>query len=145
MRRKSKLFIAMILFGLTTTGCNFLPSPVNRPNARSSIQQVEDNDFEEKTREIYNLYLAQGGTMSYEDWLESVRGQDGKDGQDGATPYIGSNGNWYIDGRDTGVKAAGSDGLTPFIGANGNWWIGERDTGVSTQGESGSGIASISI
>lgn len=24
----------------------------------------------------------------------------------------------------------GNDGLTPFIGVNGNWWIGDEDTGV---------------
>ena len=31
----------------------------------------------------------------------------------------------------------GEDGLTPFIGENGNWWIGEEDTGVKAQGEDG--------
>ena len=31
----------------------------------------------------------------------------------------------------------GDDGLTPFIGDNGNWWIGERDTGVKAKGEDG--------
>lgn len=30
----------------------------------------------------------------------------------------------------TVVGADGQDGLTPFIGDNGNWWIGELDTGV---------------
>ena len=28
----------------------------------------------------------------------------------------------------------GQDGLTPYIGANGNWWIGNADTGVSASG-----------
>ena len=31
----------------------------------------------------------------------------------------------------------GEDGQTPYIGANGNWWIGEADTGVQAQGEAG--------
>ena len=45
-------------------------------------------------------------------------------------PYIGSNGNWWVGGPDTGVKAAGDDGKpgkngeTPYIGENGNWSIG---------------------
>lgn len=30
-------------------------------------------------------------------------------GTDGTTPHIGDNGNWYIGGTDTGVKAAGTD------------------------------------
>ena len=31
-------------------------------------------------------------------------------GEDGITPHIGDNGNWYIGDEDTGVKAAGADG-----------------------------------
>ncbi|MBE6608493.1 MAG: hypothetical protein E7633_08045, partial [Ruminococcaceae bacterium] len=30
--------------------------------------------------------------------------------EDGQTPYIGENGNWWIGDTDTGVKAAGDDG-----------------------------------
>lgn len=36
---------------------------------------------------------------------------------------------------DTG--AAGQDGLTPRIGENGNWWVGDTDTGVSAKGPKG--------
>lgn len=28
----------------------------------------------------------------------------------------------------------GEDGITPHIGENGNWWIGEEDTGISAGG-----------
>ena len=155
MRKTSKLFVAFLLLSLCTTGCSSL-MPHIAPSSNEPVQQ-EQSEFEKKTREIYNLYLAQGGTLTYEEWLDSIRGQDGADGKDGATPYIGANGNWYVDGRDTGVKASGTngkdgkdgkdgrdgidgqdgadgkdgaDGLTPFIGANGNWWIGETDTGI---------------
>lgn len=31
-------------------------------------------------------------------------------------------------------SAKGEDGLTPYIGANGNWWIGNADTGVNASG-----------
>ena len=31
----------------------------------------------------------------------------------------------------------GDDGLTPYIGANGNWWIGDTDTGVSASASGG--------
>lgn len=53
------------------------------------------------------------------------------------TPSIGVNGNWWVNGSDTGVKAAGTDGqngVTPEIGANGNWWIDGVDTGIPTAG-----------
>ena len=32
---------------------------------------------------------------------------------------------------------AGEDGETPYIGENGNWWIGETDLKVPAQGEAG--------
>lgn len=35
---------------------------------------------------------------------------DGADGENGITPHIGNNVNWYIGNVDTGVKAAGTDG-----------------------------------
>ena len=61
----------------------------------------------------------------------------GEDGEDGKTPYVGTNGNWWIGTSDTGVIARGSDGLTPRIGTNGNWWIGSTDTGVKAAGRDG--------
>lgn len=39
---------------------------------------------------------------------------DGMDGEDGITPHIGNNGNWYVGNIDTGVKAAGLDGTDGF-------------------------------
>ncbi|MCL2442689.1 MAG: SUMF1/EgtB/PvdO family nonheme iron enzyme [Treponema sp.] len=49
---------------------------------------------------------------------------------------IGINGNWFINGVDTGISATGQQGEkgeTPYIGANGNWWIGTTDTGVKVK------------
>ena len=40
--------------------------------------------------------------------------------EDAVAPFIGSNGNWWIDNRDTGVSASGK---SPIVGENGNWWI----------------------
>ena len=42
-------------------------------------------------------------------------GKDGQNGKDGETPTIGSNGNWFIAGKDTGVKAKGEDGQSITI------------------------------
>lgn len=69
----------------------------------------------------------------------------GADGEDGATPVIGENGNWWIDGVDTGVPAKGQDGKPGddgqmpdiTIGENGNWYINGEDTGVPAQGKDG--------
>ena len=80
-------------------------------------------------------------------WILDTKGNKvlavGKDGVNGQTPYIGTNGNWWIGTTDTGIKAqgeqgpAGNDGQTPHIGTNGNWWIGTTDTGIKAQGEQG--------
>lgn len=76
-------------------------------------------------------------------------GADGAAGEDGITPHIGDNGNWFIGETDTGVAAQGEtgatgeagadgeDGVTPHIGDNGNWFIGETDTGVAAAGTDG--------
>ncbi len=75
-------------------------------------------------------------TTVYAKWTEKIP-------VDGQTPYIGSNGNWWIGTTDTGVKAEGTsgangqDGKTPYIGENGNWFIGNIDTGVKAQGSNG--------
>lgn len=55
---------------------------------------------------------------------------------------IGQNGNWYIDGVDTGNPSRGKDGdrglsVTVEIGANGNWYIDGEDTGVPASGADG--------
>jgi len=64
-------------------------------------------------------------------------------GQQGFTPQIGGNGNWWINGVDTGFSSrgengadgvAGENGNTPYIGGNGNWWINGIDTGFSSRG-----------
>jgi hypothetical protein len=42
--------------------------------------------------------------------------------EDAVAPFIGSNGNWWVDNRDTGIPAAGKN---PYVGSNGNWWVYE--------------------
>jgi hypothetical protein len=58
------------------------------------------------------------------------KGDKGDTGETGATGEAGPQG-------ETGP--AGANGLTPFIGSNGNWWIGDTDTGVKASGEGGTG------
>ena len=66
--------------------------------------------------------------------------EKGDPGKDGDTPYVGSNGNWYVGDTNTGIKAQGSQGepgFTPYIGSNGNWFVDVYDTGVKAQGAQG--------
>ena len=67
---------------------------------------------------------------------QGPEGEQGPQGEAGDTPYIGENGNWWVDGKDTGTAAQGpqGEGSTIEIGANGNWWIDGVDSGVSAYG-----------
>ncbi len=44
------------------------------------------------------------------DGKDGINGEDGKDGIDGFTPYIGEDGNWWINDQNTGQQAT----LTPL-------------------------------
>ena len=75
---------------------------------------------------------------------------------DGKTPYIGENGNWWVDSSDLGINAQGpqgsqgpqgpagqdgsdgADGSAPYVGSNGNWWVDGSDLGIPVQGPRGS-------
>ena len=94
---------------------------------------------------LYYWTLTVDGITS---WLTDINGNKmpvcGKDGADGHTPeiVIGSNGNWFIDGVDTGISSHGKDGTdgeTPTIeiGENGNWFINGEDTGMPSRGANG--------
>lgn len=82
---------------------------------KSAYQQAVENGFE--------------GTLN--EWLESLHGENG------VSPHIGENGNWYVGDEDTKISAKGDPGVTPHIGENGNWYIGDTDTEVSAKGDTG--------
>ncbi len=105
---------------------------------------------------IYALYCVYAAgeeqPSTYEEWLETIKGENGVDGVNGLYPEIGSNGNWWIGDYDTGIPVNGEkgdqgqpgepgdpgrDGYVPTHGENGNWWIGEEDTGIPYFGENG--------
>ena len=64
--------------------------------------------------------------------------------EDAVSPYIGSNGNWFVDSRDTGVPASGKN---PYVGDNGNWFVFDAlenkyvDSGVVAKGKTAYDIA----
>ena len=87
---------------------------IQKPSITSGNQQ---NNVDQEIYHIYELYLASGGDLTYEQWLNSIRG---KDGADGLTPHIGENGNWFIGSSDTGVKAQGPTGPQGSQGQSGS-------------------------
>lgn len=59
-------------------------------------------------------------------------------------PFIGSNGNWWVDNRDTGVSATSK---SPYIGDNDHWFVYDpinkvwSDTGIEARGLSAYEVA----
>lgn len=54
-------------------------------------------------------------------------GQNGQDGKDGSVVTIGENGNWLIDGKDTGLPSRGKDGIDGKDGQDGKDGIDGKD------------------
>ena len=106
-------------------------------SAEATEYEIERLDLNGK----YTYVVTTVATVDSKDY-ESVWSNEAHYRADEA-PYIGSNGNWWVGGTDTGVKAAGDDGKpgkdgeTPYIGENGNWWIGFTDTKIKAAGTDG--------
>lgn len=92
MKKASKLLVGLALSGMLLTGCNFNQKSINADNA--------------KRMDIYELYAAEGGTLTYEEWLESIKGADGSSFSAGAADPDNANGkagdvyvnttNWHV-------------------------------------------------
>ena len=63
MKKTSKMFVGLALAGMLLTGCNF-----QGPNAAINSQA---GTYEKQ--QIYQLYKAAGGTMSYDEWLTLLK------------------------------------------------------------------------
>lgn len=50
-------------------------------------------------KSAYEIAVENGYSGTQADWLESLRGEKGY------TPYIGENGNWFVNGIDTGCPS----------------------------------------
>ena len=61
------MITALSLSGMLLTACNF-QGPNAEINSRAGTYEKQ---------QLYQLYAAAGGTLSYDEWLESVKGADG--------------------------------------------------------------------
>ena len=57
------------------------------------------------------ITLVSKGNIRGATGLQGIQGNPGADGANGLTPYIGSNGNWWIGDTDTTVRAEARDGV----------------------------------
>ena len=153
----SFLSLALILsVTLLLSSCNECEGGAGGGSVPADVQQQLDNLTAQLAQEAQKVNALASGTLGAVEY-DPITGQwyyltPGSSTKTPLTPTqafkvtIGSNGNWFINGSDTGTPAtgpagpagpAGSDGTTPTIGANGNWWIGTTDTGIAAQGPAG--------
>lgn len=73
--------------------------------------------------DTYTILYSDGSSSTFvvTNGVDGSQGIQGEPGQDGHTPTItvGSNGNWFVDGVDSGVQAQGKQGIQGEPGADG--------------------------
>ena len=125
MKRMRNILLSLSALGMALCSCG--------PTIEPSNSYADDARYQ-----IYQLAVADGYQGTYEEWLASIRGKDGRDGKDGLdgrdgvdghSPVItiGEDGYWYIDGVNAGVKAEGRDGLDGHDGADGRNGVDGRN------------------
>ena len=133
MFKKLALCCLALIFMLPVfTGCNQSKSNqwltgTDEPNVTLGV----DGDFYLDSDDFL-LYKKENGQWVF---MGSLKGDEGEPGTNGDTPTIGSNGNWWINGTDTGYSALGKDGKTPTIeiNENGFWVINGEITDFSAE------------
>ena len=100
-------------------------------NGIASIAKTDTNGLVD----TYTITFTDGTTTNFTvtngaqgiQGIQGEKGDKGDKGEDGHTPIITiQNGNWYIDGVDTGVSAVGGSGSTGEMGV-----VGETGNGIS--------------
>lgn len=114
MDRKKILLLSVTGLCLSLSSCGglTLPSSSNSQGEAATSSATKEDEI----LKIYRLYAENGGTLTYEEWLASIKGEPGKDGTslkygNGApSTEIGQDGDSYIDvdNWDYYIKTAGS-------------------------------------
>ncbi|KGN70362.1 hypothetical protein [Porphyromonas sp. COT-108 OH1349] len=149
---KGLFLLLLLIVGLTACEKVDFILPEGPQGERGPQGEAGLSAYEIWKRQVEKKIIIWNGGTNIPDFFLYLKGKDGKDGKDGVSPHIGTNGNWWIGSKDTGIPAKGKDGkdgnngkdgengqdgVSPHIGSNGNWWIGDKDTGVPAKGEDG--------
>ena len=123
-----KKFISLVTISmLLLTGCS--------EGEISSFMSSDSRD--EKIIEVYNAYKANGGTLDYETWLSTIKGEKGDKGDTGDTGAQGPKGDKGDTGDtgaqgpkgdkgDKGDKGAKGDDAITYVPAIFNNWDGTK-------------------
>lgn len=125
------LVIAVLAIFVAFTGCKDYDDDISSLESKIGNLQQALNGIQSKIdggAVITNVTSDGGGitiTLSNGQNYKITNGEDGKNGKDGAAGAdgsvitIGDNGNWFIDGEDTGMASKGADGADGEKGADG--------------------------
>ena len=88
-----------------------------------SVVSIEKTSSENNV-DTYTIRYSDGSTSTFtvtngEDGSQGIQGEKGEDGHT-PTITIGGNGNWFVDGVDTGIKAQGEKGEPGEDGSDGS-------------------------
>ena len=163
---KKTLSLLYLLLALLFVGCSDYDDDIN------NLNQKYEEVLEEQLRQAEALKNHETLLAALQNQLtvDKVETKDGGykivfsdnssiDITNGHTPVftLGDNGNWFIDGKDSGIKAEGKDGQdgedgqdgqdgqsgsTPTI-VDGYWYIDGESTGVKAQPEDGTNAPTI--
>lgn len=109
----------IVLCGVVSlSSCNTTSTPINDISVRNGedgrgIVSIEKTSSDGNA-DTYTITYSDGTTSTFTvtNGEDGERGIQGEAGEDGHTPAIaiGENGNWFIDGVDTGISAKGNNG-----------------------------------
>ncbi len=128
-----KKLLACLLAVCSAAACVFGLAACNNGGVNNQTQNKWGNEYSFATAYAQAQELGYAGTL--EEFVQMISGKDGangKNGNDGMTPHIGENGNWFIGETDTGVKVTGSNGTN---GTNGNDGLGIKEIEINTDNE----------
>ena len=113
----------IVEYALSSNSVSFIAWPGEKGEWNTIAPEKEDGSYMwQRTTKISTNPL-----VNPEISLTCIQGSDGENGY---TPYIGSNGNWWINGVDTGYSAEGDDGHSPYVDTTTNtWWEWDADIG----------------
>lgn len=128
--------------GFDGENCNVPPTPdlyaqllAEMKKLLSEVQNGSNGKDGENGLSAYELAVQEGFTGSLTEWLNSLKGADGKDGDDGKDGADGINGKDGVDGRD---GTDGKDGLSAYEIALKNGFVGtESEWLASLRGKDG--------
>ncbi|MBQ8296994.1 MAG: collagen-like protein [Ruminococcus sp.] len=125
--------------GFDGESCNVPPTPdlyaQLLAEMKKLLSEVQNGSNGENGLSAYELAVQKGFTGSLADWLESLKGADGKDGTDGVDGKDGADG---VNGKDGADGKDGENGLSAYEIALQNGFVGtESEWLKSLKGKDG--------